>query len=91
MRLFFIFSNFPGHFVIQTHVRFGFIKAATEDYLVLASNAVDYADASALKIAAVRSYRNLSNFYQTASHLYRRQTPTKIPISTYSYTGTAID
>jgi hypothetical protein len=72
-------------------VRFGVIKAATEDYRVLPSNALDYADASALKIEAVGSHRNLSNFYQTASHPYRRQTPTKIPISTYFYTGTAVD
>jgi hypothetical protein len=72
-------------------VRFGVINAATEDYLVLASNAVDYADVSAMKIEAERSSRNLSNFYRTASHLYRRQTPIKIPISTYFYTGTTTE
>jgi hypothetical protein len=72
-------------------VRFGVIKAATDDYLVPAINVVDYADVSALKTEAERTSRNLSNFYRTASHLYRRQTPIKIPISTYFYTGTAID
>jgi len=72
-------------------VRFGVIKAANEHYLVLASNAVDYADISALKIEAERSSRNLSNFYRTAPRLYRRQTPIKIPVSAHFYTGTAID
>jgi len=67
------------------------MKVATEDYLVMGNNTVDYADASALKIEAVLSSRNLSNFYQIASHLYRRQTPTKIPIPTYFHIGRAVD
>jgi len=58
------------------------MEVATEDYLVMGSNTVDYADASALKTEAVLSSRNLSNFYQTASYLHRWQTPTKIPIPT---------
>jgi len=53
------------------------MKVTTEYYLVMGSNTVDYADAPALKIEAVLSSRILSNFYQTASHLYRRQTSTK--------------
>ena len=89
------FSSFsltsPGILLYRLELRFGIIKVATEDYLVLASSTVDYADASALKIEAVCSSRNLSNFYQTASRLCRQQTSIKIPIPTYFHIGTAVD